>query len=827
MCLKKFRACLSIITHKESYVKLVSSLSRIRKALTTIIRRDNRKQIDEITAEAHKRIMDGVSDIEKLTHDIVDSRTYLIYPKKAILLSKIETVKQEIAKCKKTGILNSDFLSEMGRTLNNSFQLVSSYNDKFVEQRKIDYKYLWSKGSISLDDEQQTAIVTDDKYNLVVAAAGSGKTEVLITRIAYLIRRKPDHIESNRILAIAFQRKAMEQIEERLHQRYNIENVNVATFHKLGKDILECSGRKIETTDVVNQNKKNNYVKSYVEEQVSINPTFYKLFIRYMKTANDTEEVATQSEKAEAGIYAKEQKYTAINGIKVNSIAEKEIMDYLLTLKFEGKPIEVKYEPDLEGFRPDFYLPQFEVFIEHWGIDKNGNVPEWFSQSSQEYRDVMEKKKKWFVEHHRLLVETYAHEFNPKEPEVFCELLREKIEKAVKKPLLFASLTYEEVLELVWQSQKTPIDDIGNFITIAKTYGLNADDIEKKLDNNKWSNKQLSFGRLALNVFRAYETQLDNLGKIDFEDMINEATVELENNSELCKDIYDHILVDEYQDISAQRLGLLKKLLERNPNCRLFCVGDDWQSIMGFSGSNLDYFVNFSKYFEHPTVNQIRTNYRSIKSIVDTGAQLMKRNGEKQVQKVAFSKRKEVNPLLVFELTHKEGYDKPYFRQTVDDCLTRISEYLAKGYSPDDILVLTRFIRTKVLGRSKWFKIVETFYYLAEARGIPVAIDGAKLPNTVKLLTVHKCKGLEARVVFILNVVSGEFGFPSEIEDLSIFEVARGDNGIQDQIEEERRLFYVALTRAKEDLYIYTRLNTKSRFLEEIASQSRSVALNY
>jgi hypothetical protein len=137
MCLKKFRALLSIIIPKESYVKLVSSLSRIRKALTAIIRRDTGKQIDEITAEVHKRIMDEVSDIEKLTHDIVDSRTYLIYPKKAILLSKIETVKQEVAKSKKSGILDSDFLGEMGRTLNNSFQLVSAYNDNFVSKEKL------------------------------------------------------------------------------------------------------------------------------------------------------------------------------------------------------------------------------------------------------------------------------------------------------------------------------------------------------------------------------------------------------------------------------------------------------------------------------------------------------------------------------------------------------------------------------------------------------------------------------------------------------------------------------------------------------------------
>ena len=83
---------------------------------------------------------------------------------------------------------------------------------------------------------------------------------------------------------------------------------------------------------------------------------------------------------------------------------------------------------------------------------------------------------------------------------------------------------------------------------------------------------------------------------------------------------------------------------------------------------------------------------------------------------------------------------------------------------------------------------------------------------------MHKCKGLEAKVVFILNVVRGEFGFPSEIEDPAIFEVAREDNGINDQKEEECRLFYVAVTRTKEDLVIYTRHQHRSEFLAEIES---------
>ncbi|MGD0996295.1 MAG: UvrD-helicase domain-containing protein [Candidatus Bathyarchaeia archaeon] len=823
---------LSELENDIQELKANYEVSRIRKYAKIFLvgfffGRDSENKVAELTAKIQIRIKENISEISKLIHEIGASGIYLIYPKKANCFSRIENVKSEITACEKNNVLSTKFIGEMRKSLDESKQFVLSYNPKFIKQRKIDYKHLWSKGAISLDDEQQTAIVTDDKYNLVVAAAGSGKTEVLITRIAYLIQRKPDSVQPNRILAIAYQRKAKEQIEQRLCQRYGITNVNVKTFHKLGKEILERSGRRIEKTDIVDENKKFGFVKSYFEENVATNPEFYKLFIRYIKTVHDKEDEPTDSDKDAVVTHAKERKYISINGTKVNSNAEKEIMDYLLTHKANGNPIEVKYEPDLDGFRPDFYLPQFDIFIEHWGIDKDGNVPQFFSQSSEEYRDSMELKKKWFAEHNRMLAQTYSYEFNPEEPEMFYELLKEKLQKTLKKTLLFTPLTYEEILELIWESQKTPIDDIQNFITIAKTYGLNPDNIAKKLENNNWSSKQLSFGRLALNVFRSYEAQLKRLGKTDFEDMINEATVALDSNEDLCKNIYDHILVDEYQDISTQRLNLLKRLLERNPNCKFFCVGDDWQSIMGFSGSNLNFFVNFSDYFENPAVSQICTNYRSIESIVDAGAELIKNNGKKQMQKPALSNRKEIKPILVLGSPHQESFDKQYCRQIVEDCLGRINEYIGKGYSPDDILVLTRFMRTKILGRSQFFKIVQTFHFLAKVSGIKVSIDNAKESNAIRLLTVHKCKGLEARVVFILNVVSGEFGFPSEIEDPSILEVARGDNGIQSQIEEERRLFYVAITRAKEDLYIYTRLNNKSEFLAEISGYTQSVYMNY
>ena len=144
---------------------------------------------------------------------------------------------------------------------------------------------------------------------------------------------------------------------------------------------------------------------------------------------------------------------------------------------------------------------------------------------------------------------------------------------------------------------------------------------------------------------------------------------------------------------------------------------------------------------------------------------------------------------------------------------------------------MTRFIKTKAGGQTKYVPIVRIFKQVAldcaELNGIRIEIDSTKEPHAIKLLSVHRCKGLQAKVVFVLNVVKGTYGFPSEIEDSTIFEVARGDNDVQDPKEEERRLFYVAITRAEEDLFIYTRENMKSEFLREIKRHTNEIRMNY
>ena len=161
---------------------------------------------------------------------------------------------------------------------------------------------------------------------------------------------------------------------------------------------------------------------------------------------------------------------------------------------------------------------------------------------------------------------------------------------------------------------------------------------------------------------------------------------------------------------------------------------------------------------------------------------------------------------MVYASTFDPYNWKKYYEQMMMHCLNKIELYLKEGYRPEDILILARIVKPNVIRGN--------FLGYAKDRGIPLSTE-LNNPNKIHLMTVHKSKGLQARVVFILDVVKGLYGFPCEIENPDIYEPAI--NGPRRQREEEeRRIFYVAATRAKEDLIIYTQKNAMSVFLGEI-----------
>jgi len=233
--------------------------------------------------------------------------------------------------------------------------------------------------------------------------------------------------------------------------------------------------------------------------------------------------------------------------------------------------------------------------------------------------------------------------------------------------------------------------------------------------------------------------------------------------------------------------------MDRNPNCKIFCVGDDWQSIMGFAGSNLNYFVRFGDYFDHEEKTYLTINYRNIKTIVDAGADLIKHNNCKQISKKSIAKNEEKKLIVVNASKHKPDFYKNYYEHISNHCIDYINNLLENGYKPSEITIMTR-----IYTNPQWNNLID----YSKKRGIG-------------FWSVHKFKGLQSRIVILMDVTKGLYGFPCELEDSLLFEPAREEEKIKKE-DEERRLFYVALTRAEEELIIYSQKDVKSKFIDEI-----------
>ena len=745
--------------------------------------------------------------------------TYLIYNVRTNFFSKCKYFLNKIENLeRKKEDLNEEivnFIDKYKKDISKIYYDIQSFNQRFVERKKIEYEYLFKQCPIPLDDNQKTAIITDDKHNMVVAGAGSGKTEVLINRIAYLIERKPDTIKQNRILALAFQNKAAEEMKERLKERYNLE-VEIRTFHSLGNNILRKIGGRY---NLFGSDKKNieietkNLIKKLVT-RAKKEPIFQNDLIEYMQWVGSSEKEVEDADfetKEEFYNHMKNLELISLNGRTVKSFGELKIMNFFLTHKINDTFIKINYEDYAEwmGYKdendlfqtpkPDFYLPEYDIYIEHWSIDENGDVPKWYNQ--EKYLKTMEIKKEKFKENNKTLVETTYGEFISKSN--FLELLHDRIIKALKEKypeedFIFSKISYKELVEKVWEDCKSYIevlpDHIYNYIRNAKTYRLTPEKIKKRLKEERWTQEQKSFSKVAIKIYEEYNKELENLGCIDFEDMINKSTDYLKENKDFYQNKFDHILIDEYQDISQQRYELIKTLMDKNNNCKLFCVGDDWQSIMGFSGSDLDFFKNFQNYFDHPSRTDLTYNYRSIKTIVEAGNSVIENNKDLQLDKKVIAKNQDVKPIRIYSFLHQKNYKKQYFIQMADHCKGMINDYLSNGYSTDDFMILTRIYKNP---------------YLKESFN-----DYAKMKK-LDYISVHKSKGLQSKVVFILDVKEGLYGFPCQLHTPIIFEPATIKKDSNKEAE-ERRLFYVALTRAKEEVIIYSQKCLESKFLREL-----------
>ena len=299
-------------------------------------------------------------------------------------------------------------------------------------------------------------------------------------------------------------------------------------------------------------------------------------------------------------------------------------------------------------------------------------------------------------------------------------------------------------------------------LKIYKTNGCMIDDFKRIYPSNKFLSKFVYI------IKTIYEKELKASNSYDFDDLIIEATEILDKYYR-----YKYIIVDEFQDTSTIRFNLVNKLRIIN-NANIFVVGDDYQSIYHFSGCNINLFLDFPKLVPNSKVLKLKYTYRNSQELIDIAAKFIMKN-KKQITKDLISNKHMEKPIeFVYYINPKKAFKKLYEK--------------VKNINSDVL----------VLGRNN----KDIYEFCSDIKDI-------------NYLTVHSSKGLEAENVILINMIDRIYGFPNQIQNNKLLEELHpSDKEIL--FAEERRLFYVALTRTKNKVFIMVPLFGKSVFIKEL-----------
>ncbi len=497
------------------------------------------------------------------------------------------------------------------------------------------------------------------------------------------------------------------------------------------------------------------------------------------------------------------------NEVHVRSGEEKKICFLLTSLGVDFR-YEEPYEHQVADerhvqYRPDFSIHYMDggkpcrLYLEHFGVDEHGMVPTWFAkdrgltyeEANERYNDGITWKREVHKKFGTRLIELSSADF-----------AYEKARQRLKRELVAAGVPIREVRSdelfdriLLENSmrEKVFIRLTATFATLLKTSCLSMADVAANVVQRGDKRSRFIVGKVLEPVVVRYNEILRSEGKVDFTDLIVGATALCNANG---GGNYDCIIVDEFQDISMDRYNFLLALRRGNPQAQLYCVGDDWQSIYRFSGSDMNLFCHFDQYFGKTDLNKIETTYRFGNPLVEKSAAFIQRNPA-QIRKNIHPFSSDAKTEIVFR-EYSRGDAVGALERIVAEIPLGKSVFLLGRYTYDDYLLAKNF-RQRRSGNSLFYTICG---------------------REVEFLTMHRSKGLEADYVVLLNCNNGSFGFPSTIADDPVLGFVMSDSDGY-LFGEERRLFYVAMTRAKVRTIVMYDKSKPSVFVLECISPER------
>lgn len=670
--------------------------------------------------------------------------------------------------------------------------------------------------SYSLSKEQRMAIVDESNASLAIASAGSGKTSILKGKYAFIV--ESGQATQSQILVLAFNRKVKEEIINDL-EGMGFRNPDVETFHSFGKSISEENGAKFSIDILANEDKHNlintKLIDALIEiagekdSQIKKRIREFKLLCPFHSIFNLAEDEFEYKKAMKDYPYKRDSfkdsdkerplHIPAIDGINfVKSQEELLIINYLIACG-----VRVDYEkrfPDADfNYKPDFYLPEADLWFEHFGIDKYGNSP-----FGKNYINEYKQKKNLHERLHTNHFFTYSHQVQENK-------IIPAIDLMLKKNGIKRSFVSQEIIDKNIQNFYS--DSVNNLISQsirqAKATQYTYEQIEKKLDGLHDKFRAQKFKRILIPLLKAYKTYLHRNKTNDFEDMILKSTRVLLNSEKKRPSKYKFILVDEFQDLSVSRERLLESIIKSNKGSKLFAVGDDWQSIYRFTGSDIGAVTKFEEKFpmlknsesgRDFAVNLIKKTYRFNDSIAKVSSNFIQKNPHQVPKITEGNKNHEDLPIQIFDV---EDYSTKY--------MLKILKHIPKTSNKKSLYFLAR--SNFSLDSTK--KNENVLHDLFEKN-----IDWGELQKSrpdldIKWNTIHGSKGLEKDIVIILGNDSGARGFPNWWGEDPLFSIflPQQDNF---RYAEERRVMYVAMTRTKSMNFFVYKDQQPSIFIKEI-----------
>lgn len=748
-------------------------------------------------------------------------------------------------------------------------------NERYINQELNDNSDLFDDlDGKSLDSQQREAIVVDEDAVKVIAGAGSGKTFTIQGKVKYLTEKRD--VDPSEILAISFSNASVDDLKERI-----VEPIDIKTFHKVGKDILTQYNQYSRPDTSALKRIIKRYLTKKALKNEDISKKLIEFFSFYINVPPSDDDIKYEGDLLDwqEGVdfstlkrrFKNKQRETLNNEI-VRSYEELYIANFLFIYgikytyekiysypnknferefnKFkeflfsfnEEIPDELKNditkdllnltdifeEYEIKDYLPDFYLDDYNIYIEHFGLNRNCENHLIGGKSSEEYVKEMEWKRKVHKKYGTTLIETFSYYQSEN------RLLTRLAEKLQAQGVEFNEIDYREVYRILLENKT--IKEWEDFIVLLKTFielfkGNNYDETKFKefydyvggLKDSFSKDRTIAFLKIVEEIYNDYEAYLLKIKKIDFNDMINKASdCIVKNGLDLP---YKYIIVDEYQDTSFTRYNLLRNICD-SIGAKIMVVGDDWQSIYSFSGCDVNIFTKFDNFFDVCETRYIEKTYRNSQQLIDASSNFVMKNPDQTRKELKSSKSlkypiklvnfdNDFDEILKFELIIKNIINQSTFKN---------KKILILGRNNKDIFnLLKNFNVENEYGKRK-FEILGDEDKLRRNKFVKIVYRESPDVN-IEYRTVHQSKGLECDNVILINLKNWKAGFPNKMVDDPVLNFVKR-NGDSFSYAEERRLFYVALTRTKNNVYLLAPYFKSSVFVQELKTDANVELLN-